>query len=158
MTYSIRPYRDGDAETLPDLWRSAVSQIGSRRYSPSQIEAWLSRQADPATFRTRVAKGAIILVAAGGDDAPLAYTLLEPDGHLDHLFCHPDHTRRGLAERLLAEAEDLARNSGIERLYTEASALACPAFERAGYCVTHRRDFEIDGVPIYNWAMQKALG
>ena len=83
--------------------------------------------------------------------------LLQTDGHLDHLYLHPDHTRRGLAERLLDTAETFARDGGIKRLFSEASGLARPAFERAGYTMTHRRDFSVDGVSIHNWAMEKPL-
>ncbi len=73
------------------------------------------------------------------------------------LYGHPDHTRKGLAERLLEAAEGDAVKLGVSRLYTEASELARPAFERAGYVVQHRRDFEVDGVPIHNYAMEKHL-
>lgn len=73
------------------------------------------------------------------------------------LYCHPDHTRRGLADELLGHAEAYARSLGLSRLFTEASELARPAFERAGYKRQHRRDFEIEGVPIHNYAMQKFL-
>ena len=97
------------------------------------------------------------MIAADEDNRPVAYALLERDGHLDHLYCHPDHTRRGLADLLLAEAEVMAREWGVKRLFTEASDLARPAFERVGYKVTHKREFAIDGVPIHNWAMEKPL-
>jgi putative acetyltransferase len=45
----------------------------------------------------------------------------------------------------------------VERLHTEASDLARPAFERVRYEVTHKREFAIDGMPIHNWAMEKVL-
>ena len=97
------------------------------------------------------------MVAVDRLDRPVGYLLLQTDGHLDHLYLHPDHTRRGLAERLLDTAETFARDGGIKRLFSEASELARPAFERAGYTMTHRRDFSIDGVSIHNWAMEKPL-
>lgn len=100
----------------------------------------------------------MIFVACDTGDEPRAYALLEPDGHLDMLYCHPDHTRKGLANELLAHAEMVAHSEGMKRLFTEASELARPAFERAGYAVMHRRDFEVDGVPIHNYAMEKMLG
>lgn len=158
MDYSIRPWRDADAETLPEIWRQAVTVVGSHRYTPEQVGAWLKWQASPEKFRERVAAGATILVACDAADQPVAYALLEPDGHLDHLYNHPEHTRRGLAGLLLAESEILACAWGCGRLYTEASELARPAFERAGYTVSHRRDFEIHGVAIHNFAMEKRLG
>jgi putative acetyltransferase len=54
-----------------------------------------------------------------------------------------------------------ARRAGIGRLFTEASELARPVFERAGYALLHRRDFTIamgdEHIPIHNYAMEKAL-
>ena len=157
MAYVIRPYRDADAEAVAAVCASAIEAIGPRAYSPEQVAAWRSRHPGPGRYRELIAAGTTILVAADDGDKPVAYTLLEKDGHLDHLYCHPDHTRQGLADRLLAEAEVLARRWGVERLFTEASDLARPAFERVGYTVSHKREFVIDGVPIHNWAMEKAL-
>ena len=157
MAYGIRPYRDEDAEAVAAVCSAAIEAIGPRAYSAEQVAAWRARHPGPQRYRDVVANGARILVAADAQDRPVAYSLLERDGHLDHLYCHPDHTRRGLADLLLAEAEVMARDWGVDRLFTEASDLARPAFERVGYEATHKREFEIDGVPIHNWAMEKAL-
>ncbi len=157
MGYVIREWRDGDAEAVAQINRLAIERIGPRAYAPKQVAAWLSRRTAPANYRERVAAGDLIFIAAGPGDTPVAYALLERDGHLDHLYNHPDHTRRGLATQLLEAAESFARGIGLGRLYTEASDLARPAFERAGYRVARRRDFEIDGVAIHNWAMGKDL-
>jgi putative acetyltransferase len=77
------------------------------------------------------------------------------------LYCHPDHAGRGLAAALLAETEICARAAQITCLFTEASELARPVFERAGFAVLHRHDFTI-GLPeapvaIHNYAMEKRL-
>ena len=157
MAYAIRPYRDEDAEAVAAVCAAAIEAIGPRAYSPEQVAAWRARHPGPQRYRDVVADGAEIIVAADEQDEPVAYALLERDGYLDHLYCHPDHTRRGLVDLLLAETEVMARHWGVERLYTEASDLARPAFERTGYSVTHKREFEIDGVPIHNWAMEKPL-
>ncbi len=157
MEYVIRPWRDDDAEALSALALAAIREVGARAYAPDQVAAWAARHPGPAMYRERAANGHAIFVAADRSDVPVAYAVLEPDGHLDRLYNHPDHTRRGLAQRLLAVAEEHALGSGLTRLYTEASELARPAFERAGYAVMHRRDFEIDGVPIHNYAMEKIL-
>lgn len=158
MPYSLRPFREEDATRLCEIFGEAVQVIGRHGYSDDQVRVWQGRApADPQRILDRHSQGHRIIVAADEADIAVAYALLEPDGHLDHLYCHPDHTRQGLADRLLADAEDQARALGATRLYTEASELARAAFERAGYSATHRRDFEIDGVPIHNFAMEKAL-
>lgn len=155
MDYRIRTYRDDDAELLSAICHAAIQQIGPSAYSAEQIAAWLARHPGPGRYRERAAMGHTILVAVDADDTPVAYALLEQDGHLDHLYNHPAHTRVGLAARLLDAALEYARENGIARLYTEASDLARPSFEKAGYTVTSKREFEIDGVPIYNWAMER---
>lgn len=161
MDYAIRLYRDSDAEALAALAVAAIREVGLHGYSSAQVEAWAARHPGPAMYRRRAGSGHAIFVAADAEDVPVAYAVLEPDGHLDRLFNHPRHTRRGLAGRLLAATEEHARTLGLARLYTEASELARPSFEQAGYAVTHRRDFEIDhegkGVPIHNYAMEKLL-
>ena len=157
MAYAIRPFRPEDAAALADLTLQAIGAVGSHSYSEEQVDAWAARHPGPERFLQRHAGGAHICVAAETDDCPVAYALLEPDGHLDMLYCHPDHTRRGIADRLLDEAERIARSLNIDRLYTEASELARQAFERAGYVVQHRRDFEIEGVATHNFAMEKLL-
>ncbi|MBX7481351.1 GNAT family N-acetyltransferase [Qipengyuania qiaonensis] len=161
MAYAIRPYRENDAEALAIMVAAAISEIGAHAYSPEQVAAWSARHTGAGRYRERVAMGDVIFVAADADDKPVAYALIERDGHLDHLYNHPDHTRRGLAAQLLASAESHARERGIAKLYTEASDLARPVFERAGYIVTGKREFTIahEGrdVPIHNWPMEKLL-
>ena len=162
MTYTLRDFGEDDAEALSAIALAAIRVVGAHGYSSSQVEAWASRHGGADMYRHRAAKGHAIFVAVDEGDEPVAYALLEPDGHLDRLYNHPDHTRLGLARRLLLHAEAHARSNGIERLYTEASDLARPALERAGYIVQHRRDFTIEGpdgaeVPIHNYAMEKRL-
>ncbi len=162
MTGAIRLFCEDDAGALAALTLAAIRVTGMRSYAPEQIAAWAARHPGAQRFIASAAKGDMILIAVDAADHPLAYALLEANGHLDMLYCHPDHTGRGLAARLLAEAESRARASGIACLFTEASELARPVFERAGYAVLQRRDFTIGPaeapVSIHNYAMEKRLG
>jgi len=153
----IRNFRPGDGAALRELCIGSITRLGSRCYSPDQIRVWRDRAPDGAIYEQRVAKGAMIFIATDERDFPVAYALLEQDGYLDRLYCHPDHSGRGHASALLAHAEETARANGIARLFTEASEVARPIFERAGYTQSHRRDFAIDGVSIHNYAMEKRL-
>jgi putative acetyltransferase len=162
VTNGIRRFRSSDAGALAALTAAAIRVTGLRAYSPQQVAAWGARHPGPERFIASAANGDTILVAVDAGDTPIAYVLTEPDGHVDMLYCHPDHTGRGVAGVLLGAAEASARASAIARLYTEASELARPAFERAGFAVLHRRDFAIahegHDVAIHNYAMEKRLG
>lgn len=157
----IRPYRPSDAEAVAALTLAAIRQTALRAYTTDQTIAWSARFT-PERVSDWAAKGSTILVAVDDADEAIAYTVLEADGHLDMLYCHPDHTGRGLGLALLAEAEAAAGAQGVTRLFTEASELARPVFARAGYALLHRRDFAIpfEGreIAIHNYAMEKRLG
>lgn len=159
---AIRPFHASDAGALSALTEAAIRTNGARAYSPEQVAAWAAPYPCPERFTTRAAKGAQFFIAVDGADRPLAYAMLEPHGHLDMLYCHPHHAGRGLGLAVLAAAEEAARAAGVERLFTEASELARPVFERAGYVMLHRRDFAIPhagrAVEIHNYAMEKRLG
>jgi len=152
----IRGFQPDDADLLAELCRASIRELGSRRYSPEQVAAWHNRAPDSSDYLARVARGHRIFVSEA-DSEIAAYALLEPDGHLDRLFCHPRHAGKGHASALLAHAEKEALHSGLTRLHTEASEVARAVFERAGYLVDHRRDFDMNGVAIHNYAMSKVL-
>lgn len=161
MSYHLRQFREADASALAEITLAAIERIGATAYSPAQVSAWAARHPRAERFVERSANGADIFVAADADDNAVAYSVLEAaeanSGHLDMLYCHPNHTRIGLAERLLEAAEECARGQNMTRLFTEASELARPVFERCGYKLLHRRDLEIEGTPIHNFAMEKHL-
>ncbi|OGS56186.1 MAG: hypothetical protein A3J40_09975 [Erythrobacter sp. RIFCSPHIGHO2_12_FULL_63_10] len=156
-SYTIRRFLPGDEAALARIMRSAIEQIGPRGYSQAQVDAWAA-SSDPAKrFLKRAGRGDVVVLALEPMGEPVAYSLIEPDGHVDHLYCDPAHAGRGIAGRLLDEVECVARELGQNRLFTEASELARPVFERAGYAQAERREFAIDGVAFHNYAMEKLL-
>ena len=69
----------------------------------------------------------------------------------------PAFRGRGIGSALLAALEAVARTQGSTRIFVEASELARPLFERRGYAFIRRNDFEVNGVPIHNFKMEKSL-
>lgn len=153
----IREFRTEDAPALAALCRASIRELGPREYSPEQVKAWFDRAPTVEIYLAWVKRGARIFLSEAEPGPIAAYALLEPDGHLDRLFCHPDHAGNGHASALLAHVEETARSLGLARLFSEVSEVARPVFERAGYIVEHRRTFEMSGVPIHNYAMSKNL-
>ena len=155
--FAIRPFRLADAAGVAGIFHRAVEGIAPRHYTPGQIAAWLS---DPPTAQS-VAEdscdGRQVFVVADGDDKPVAYIDLEPDGHIDMLFCLPEAAGRGLGSALCVRVEQAARQAGMTRRYVEASELAKPVFQRHGFSVLARRDFDLAGAAVHNYAMEKRL-
>ena len=152
---AIRPYLDSDAEAIAEVFERAVRGIGPRDYSPAQIEAWIGREPRTERFRAKMADGRRRWVATDDEGRVTAFVDLEADGHIDFLFADPDVAGTGVASRLLDELEAAARGDGVARLYVEASEAARRFFLKRGYEAQKRRDFEIGGVAIHNYAMER---
>lgn len=153
----VRPFRPGDEPHLAEIFHSAIHQVASRHYSEAQVNAWAPQVPAAERFTSRAADGRIIIVATDDSDRPLAYGDLEPDGHIDHLFCRPEVAGTGIAAAVYRELEAEAVSKGIGRLYVEASEPARRFFLKQGFNVIERNDFELSGVPIHNFRMQKWL-
>lgn len=152
----IRPFTPADAEALALLYHAAVHEVGVRDYSPAQVAVWSSRPRSAAAYLERAANR-IVLVAVSDEGEPIGYGDLEPDGHIDHLYCRPDHIGTGVGAAICSALEEAARAHNIDFLFVEASEAARRLLERRGYQVESRRDFEIDGVAIHNYRMTKRL-
>lgn len=153
----VRRYQPGDGDFVSAIFFAAARRTGRQAYSERQVQAWAPAPYDAAEYDELAADGRILLVAVDAQDRPVAWADLETNGHIDHIFCHPESGRRGAGTALYERIEQLARELKLQRLYVEASEIAKPFFERQGFRVIDRRDFEIGGVPIHNYAMDKTL-
>lgn len=154
---NLRPYREADAASLAIVFERAVRTIASRDYSSAQIAAWIGTESREARFREKMADGRRCWVAVDEDDHVTAFVDLEANGHIDFLFADPDVAGRGVTTALLDVLEQAARKDGVSRLWVEASEPARRFFLKRGYSVVQRRDFEIGGVSIHNYAMELRL-
>ena len=153
----VRDGRVEDAEELSALFHASVRQIGAKYYSDEQVRAWSPAEPDPARFVMRITDGRTFLVATRPDEDILAYGDLEATGHIDHLYARPDAAGTGVARLVYDRLEQEARESGIDRLFVEASEPASRFFAKRGFHIVERNDFEIAGVAIHNYRMEKVL-
>ena len=153
----IRQYEKRDAEAVRVIFVDAIRGLATVHYSQAQVDVWSGVMGDHHSVHARRTDGRTTWLAVDNADQPLAYIDLEADGHIDHLFCRPEAAGQGLASALYATLEQFARAQGINYLYVEASESAKPVFARHGFNVVRRRDFEMDGVALHNYAMDKRL-
>lgn len=151
---NIRPYRPADADTTIEIFLRAIREVAFRDYSPAQIDAW-GRVEDRQAWAARRASRPTWIAQLG--ETPVGFSDLEPGGHLDMMFVHPDHQGIGVASLLLATVEAEARRLGLVRITTEASLTARPFFERRGFSVAARQNVEKRGVWLVNFRMVKRI-
>jgi putative acetyltransferase len=151
----IRAYEAADAAILVDLYRASVRSIAARDYTQSQIRAWAPDVIDPGTFGQRCESKSTWVAQI--EDRIAGFSDLEPDGHVDMLFVHPDLQRRGVARALLQHVEKAARALNLRRLYAEASITARSTFKAMGFRVIVRQTVTIRGESMTNYRMEKLL-
>ncbi|HUA22481.1 MAG TPA: GNAT family N-acetyltransferase [Steroidobacteraceae bacterium] len=153
---AIRLYVRTDAPALASLIRVSVRQIASRDYTAAQIQAWAPPDdIDEKRFGEKRASRPTWVAEVQGRIA--GFTDLEPDGHVDMLYVHPDFERRGVARALLKQVEEVARATAVPRLYTEASITARPVFEAMGFRIIGPQKVTVRGVSMTNYRMEKWL-
>ncbi len=158
MKATVRTYQPGDAGALSQvMWRS-VREAALADYSPEQTVAWLPEPFGAPAMHAWATDGRLVFVAADEDGRVVGYTDLEPDGHIDHLYCLPEAVGRGVASVLYDELEKVAVARGVRELRVEASEAARRFFSKKGFAVRTRRDWVQRGVPIHNYDMTKSLG
>jgi putative acetyltransferase len=149
----VRVYRPEDRDAVIDVFVRAIRESAIRDYSSAQINAWSGVNRDAWSD---VAVGRLIWVAAV-DELVVGFADLEPSGHLDRMYVHPEHEGRGVASALLTCLEAAALRQGLTRLFTEASITAKPFFERRGFKALAAQVVEFRGEKFTNYRMEKLL-
>jgi putative acetyltransferase len=154
---TLRPATDGDIDILAAIYVDAVQSLAPQGYSPEAVAAWQRWPSDdPAEFRSRALAGHTLLAEVDGE--PAAFAEFTPPDHLDFLYTRGCFARQGLASRLHAHLEALARDAGATLLRTEASLLSRPAFAKFGYEVFAIETVERYGQHFRRYRMRKFLG
>lgn len=154
----IRPYRDSDLAAVAQLFTDAIHGLALNHCDALQREAWAPRPPDLDQWKTRLVPLQILLAQDTKDGNPLGFIGYEESGHIDLLFTSPAAARRGVASQLYGHAQTALRRLGIVELFTEASLVSRPFFERQGFVVKEEQRVERRGVMLRRFAMVKALG
>lgn len=152
----IRLATAADAPAIAALFHDTVRRVNARDYAAAQVEAWAGAAPDPARWLARL-EGRFTWVEEE-NGVILGFIALEADGHVDTLYVHADHQRRGVAGRLLRRLEDEARARGLATLRTEASITAQAFFAAQGFRTIAAQDVEHRGSVFRNYRMEKPLG
>lgn len=153
----VRAYRSEDAEALSRLYVASVRGLGVRDYSPAQIDAWAGLAPSAERLQALMADGRVRRVVIDEVGRPLAFGDLQPDGLIHFLYCLPEAAGTGVTAALYAAIEAEARAAGMVRITAEASEAAVRFLSKQGFNVLERRDFEVGGVAIHNYAVEKRL-
>lgn len=155
MQLTVRAYSAADVGALFRVFAASIHALATTHYSEAQRRAWIGAEPDLEQWNKRFLRGQTLI--AEQDGAIAGFIVYEPDGHIDMLFTDPAFARRGVAALLYGQAERSLAAAGINELFTEASLVARPFFEKQGFRVTEEQLAERGGVSLRRFAMRKAL-
>ncbi|QDV74454.1 GNAT family N-acetyltransferase [Botrimarina mediterranea] len=151
----IRPYQPGDHEAIAEVFTRAIHEIASQRYTTRQCEAWSGRKPNPEHWRQRCDTKQPLVYVVDGQVA--GFLELDPDGHIDCLFVHPAHGRRGIASALVRRAIETCVAKGLPLVYVEASLCARPLFEAMRFVTLRENVVRIGDEKLVNFSMELRL-
>ena len=131
MRYDIRPLT---ISHLEECWRlDQRCFVDGEAYSRETFE-YLLTASEAVAYRAATPSGSMVGFVIG---------LVEPDhtGHITTVGVSPEHRRRQLAKRLMAEVEKGFRQRQVRIVRLEVRSLNIPAqklYQRLGYSVTQR--------------------
>ena len=131
LRYDIRPLT---ISNLDDCWRlDQRCFVDGEAYSRETFE-YLLTAPEAVSYRATAASGAMVGFVIG---------LIEPDhtGHITTVGVAPEHRRRHLGERLMAEVEKGFKNRNVRIVRLEVRSLNIPAqklYQHLGYAITQR--------------------
>ncbi|HXL80833.1 MAG TPA: ribosomal protein S18-alanine N-acetyltransferase [Pyrinomonadaceae bacterium] len=129
--YDIRPLT---ISNLDDCWRlDQRCFVDGEAYSRETFE-YLLTAPESVSYRVAAANGAMVGFVIG---------LIEPDhtGHITTVGVAPEHRRRHLGQRLMAEVEKGFKQRNVRIVRLEVRSLNIPAqklYQHLGYAITQR--------------------
>lgn len=149
----IRRFKPGDASALRKIFFNTIHQVNSRDYSSLQIQAWAPQDYDKSQWYQRMC--AIQPFVALWDEQIVGYADIQPDGYIDHFFCHWQYQGRGIGKSLMNTLMAQGSEMGVERFYAHVSISAKPFFTRCGFEQVKAQQVSIRGQVLSNFVMQK---
>lgn len=157
---TIRPYQPEDAQILWQLFFHTVRQINVRDYTQAQVEAWAEDKSDLTDWIEKMKSNQPFVATLNNeivDNKIAGYADLQPNGLIDHFFCHHQYQGCGVGKALMAHIDEQAKQRNLTRLHADVSITAKPFFEHAGFVVKEKQSVSLRGQLFTNYKMEKSI-
>ncbi|PIE48167.1 MAG: histone acetyltransferase [Gammaproteobacteria bacterium] len=151
----ITSYSEKWAQAIADLFHQSVHAIDSNVYTAEQKEAWAPTPPDYKFWSRRLNNKKPFVAIM--NERVAGFIELEPDGHIDCVYTHPDFQSHGVASALYEYLLMKAKCNGMQRLYVEASIIAKAFFVKRGFSVVKKNEIKCKGITLVNFTMEKNL-
>jgi len=97
------------------------------------------------------------VLVAEDETGVVGFMTVDKTGYIDLAFVRPDRIGTGVASEIYKRIEMASKESGQTRLFSNASELAKPFFEKHGWTVCRTQQVERHGAKMTNYRMEKRM-
>lgn len=137
----IRAAVASDAEEIAAVHVSAIREVCSQVYEPSQIQAWVSGKTPQGYLRAIAER--LVFVALRQDQVVGFSEIAPKTGEIFAVYVRPDSLRQGVGGSLLQALETSAAEHALGRLHLHATLNAIPFYEAHGFVLDAMTSFPL---------------
>ena len=149
-------FREGDEKELWELFYNTIHNINIQDYDKAQVTAWAPDDLDIDFVVQKFREIDPFVVIQGGKI--IGYADIQPDGYIDHFYCHHEFQGQGVGSTLFATLEKKARENGVSKMYSNVSITARPFFEAMGFSVEKEQVLQMGDQQLKNYRMVRGYG
>lgn len=151
----IRKMYDGEIYRVIELISDTVHAICRNDYTEEEINAWIPHKMNAMRFWESLS-GCLNLVATDSGKI-VGFISVDKSGFINRLFTHKDYQGRGIATRLLEEAELWAKKKRLSALSLDSSKTAEGFYIHKGFVKSGVSVMEREGVIFKSSTMKKVI-
>jgi GNAT superfamily N-acetyltransferase len=149
----VRNFEPEDAEKLSQLIVQNLQQVLIKDYPNEALEALIPFFAPEKLIED--SKHQFMLVGMVGNDLVGIASL--DDDRVRNVFVDVARHRRGIGKKLMTAIVAYAQEQHLKKIYLMAAISACGFYEKLGYKIVKRFDRDLNGIPLPEVQMEKAL-
>ena len=151
----IRKLLDDEYEKVIELIYECVHAVCRCDYTDAELFAWAPEKFDTNRFRAAL-DGCFNIVMIHREKI-IGFLSMESDGYINRLYTHKNFLRQGIATKLLAKAEEYAKEHKVYELRLDSSKTAEPFYIKHGFTESGVSVSKHNGVIFRNKIMKKYL-
>ena len=147
----VRKFVNGDEQELWELFYNTIHTINIHDYNQTQIDSWAPKELDISIAIKKFREINPFVVTK--EEKIIAYADIQPDGYIDHFYCHHKFQRQGVGKLLFSVLKKEAEKNDISQMYSNVSITAKPFFEAMGFLVEKEQLLQVKNQELKNFRM-----
>ncbi|MDH7444731.1 GNAT family N-acetyltransferase [Aquimarina sp. 2201CG14-23] len=155
MNYLISQAVDSDLTLMQRLFYQTVTIYGSKIFTKSEVKIYSRLAADKNYWKEKFKNDFVYNAKLNGEI--IGSFLLNRDGVIEYIFVHQNYQGRGIAKKLYAVMEEVAKEHNVSTLTTQINAVTKTFFRKNGFEIIENVEKVVGGEEEVSYSGVKKL-